>query len=172
MEHEIYKLTDGKEYTTLNSLILQAASKTATKLKHKNKGWFNHSLATLLPVITNRDNLLHLLRHTDPSNYDSICEIKHELKLVQNNVTDSIDLYKVRWSAFQAARIHKIRFTPKEAWKRVKILVGGKESHHIKPVAMRLCSPNGKLASTDKQNPSVMGPHLSKVYSNHRPVTW
>ena len=71
-----------------------------------------------------------------------------------------------------SARIHKMRFTPKEAWKGVKILVGGKESHHIKPVVMRLCLPNGKLASTDEQNASVMGPHLSKVYSNYRPVTW
>ena len=65
-----------------------------------------------------------------------------------------------------------MRFTPKEAWKGVKILVGGKESHHIKPVVMRLLLPNGKLASTDEQNASVMGPDLSKVYSNHRPVTW
>ena len=37
---------------------------------------------------------------------------------------------------------------------------------------MRLCLPNGELASTDKQNASVMGPHLSKVYPNHRPVIW
>ena len=92
--------------------------------------------------------------------------------MVQNNVTDSIDLSKERWSAFQAARIHKIQFTPKEVWKRVKILVGGKEIHQIKPVIMRLRLPNGELASTDKQNASVMGPHLSKVYSNHRPITW
>ena len=37
---------------------------------------------------------------------------------------------------------------------------------------MRLCSPNGELASNGEQNASVMGPHLSEVYSNHRPVTW
>ena len=98
-----------------NSIILQAASKTAIKFTYESKVWFNHSLATLLPVITNRDNLLHLLRRTDPSNYDYIHVIKHELKLVQNNVTNSIDLAKARWSAFQAARIHKMRFTPKEA---------------------------------------------------------
>ena len=102
----------------------------------------------------------------------SIRVIKHDLKLVQNNVTDSIDLAKTRWSAFQAAWINKMRFTPKEAWKGVKILVGGKESHHVKPVFMILCLPSGDLASNDVQNASVMVPHLSKVYSNHRPVTW
>ena len=52
------------------------------------------------------------------------------------------------------------------------MLVGGKESHHIKLVVMRLRLPNGELASTDEQNTSVMVPHLSKVYSDHRPVTW
>ena len=150
MEHGIYEPTNGREYTTFKSLILQAASERATKLKHENKGWFKHYLETLLPVITNQDNLLHLLWHTDPSNYDSIREIKHELKLVQNNVTDSIDLAKARWSAFQAARIHKMIFIPKEAWKGVKILFGRKESHHIKPVVMRFRLPNGKLASTNE----------------------
>ena len=154
MEHGIYEPTNGREYTTFKSLILQAASERATKLKHENKVWFKHSLATLLPIITDRENLLHLLLHTDPSNYDSIRDIKHDLKLAQNNVTDSIDLDKARWSAFQAARIHKMRFTPKQAWKGVKILVGGKESHHIKPVVMR---PVQTLPS----NPST-GHHQSR----------
>ena len=108
MEHGIYEPTKGQEYTTFNSLILQAANETATKLKYDNKGWFNHYLVTLLPVITNRVNLLHLLRHTDTSNYDSIRVIKHDLKLVQNNVTGSIYQAKARWSASQAARINKM----------------------------------------------------------------
>ena len=37
---------------------------------------------------------------------------------------------------------------------------------------MRLRLHNGKLASNDKQNASVMGPHISKLYLNHQPVTW
>ena len=63
-------------------------------------------------------------------------------------------------------------FTPKEAWKGVKILFGGKESHHIKPVVMRLRLPNDELVSTNEQNASGMGTHLSKVFLNHRPVIW
>ena len=65
-----------------------------------------------------------------------------------------------------------MRFTHKDSWKGVKILVGGKESHHIKPVVMRLRLPNGELASTNEKNAYVMGPHLSKVYLNHNPVIW
>ena len=38
MEHGIYEPTEGQEYTTFNSLILQAAIETATKIKYDNKG--------------------------------------------------------------------------------------------------------------------------------------
>ena len=163
MQHGIYELTDKQDYTTFNSLILQAASDIATKLKHENKGWFPHSLATLLSIITERDTLLHLLQHTDPS----VQLLKTDLKLAQHAVTDSIELAKTSWSAFQAKRIHNVRFTPKGAWKGVKILVGGKESNHIKPFVMRLRLPDGTLASTDEHNASVMGPYFKAVYSNH-----
>ena len=88
------------------------------------RGWFHHSVDTLLPVITQRDYLLHLVRHTDPSEYESIRSLKHHLKLAQDVVTDSIYLAKATWSALQAKRIHNMRFTPKDVWKGVKILVG------------------------------------------------
>ena len=35
-----------------------------------------------------------------------------------------------------------------------------------------ITSNHGELASTDEKNAYVMGPHISKVYSNYRPVTW
>jgi len=31
---------------------------------------------------------------------------------------------------------------------------------------------NGKLASTDAENASIMGPHFEKDYTNHQPVNW
>ena len=37
---------------------------------------------------------------------------------------------------------------------------------------MRLKLTNGKLATTDAENVSVMGPHIEKAYRNHRPVDW
>ena len=92
--------------------------------------------------------------------------------MAQHDVTNNIELAKAKWSAFQAKRIHKMRFTPKDALKEVNILVGGKESHYIKPVVMRLNLPNSNLASIDEQNTSVMTPHFEKAYTNHQPVTW
>ena len=65
-----------------------------------------------------------------------------------------------------------MKFLPKQAWKAVKILVGGKESHHVKPVVMHLRLPNGNLATADAENASILAPHLEQVYTNHRPVNW
>ena len=65
-----------------------------------------------------------------------------------------------------------MRFIPKDAWASVKILAGGRTSHHEKPTVMRLKLTNGKLATTDAENMSVMVPQLKKVYRNHQPVDW
>ena len=54
----------------------------------------------------------------------------------------------------------------------MKVLAGGMISHHKKPTVMRLKLTNGELATTDAENASVMGPHLEKVYRNHRSVDW
>ena len=37
---------------------------------------------------------------------------------------------------------------------------------------MRMCLPTGKLATTDKENAEVFGPHFEKVFSKHRPIEW
>ena len=65
-----------------------------------------------------------------------------------------------------------MRFTPKDAWASVEILACGMTSHHEKPTVMRLRLTNSELATNDIENASVMGPHLEKVYRNHRPVDW
>ena len=63
-------------------------------------------------------------------------------------------------------------FTPKDVWESVKVLAGGMTSQYEKPTVMRLKLTNGELATVDAENASVMGPHLEKVYRNHRPFDW
>ena len=63
-------------------------------------------------------------------------------------------------------------FNPKAAWESVKILTGGTTSHHAKPTTMRMRLPTGKLATIDKENAEVLGPHFEKVFNNHRPIEW
>ena len=63
-------------------------------------------------------------------------------------------------------------FNPKATYESVKILTGGTTSHHTNPTIMRMCLPTGKLATTDKENAEVLGPHFEKVFSKHRPIEW
>ena len=63
-------------------------------------------------------------------------------------------------------------FNPKAAWESVKILTGGTTSHHEKPTITRMRLPTGKLATTDKENAEVLGPHFKKVFNNHRQIEW
>ena len=65
-----------------------------------------------------------------------------------------------------------MRHTPKTAWESVKVLAGGMSSHHKAPTVMRFKLPNGKLAATDAENASILGPHFERVYTNHRKVDW
>ena len=171
MQNNIYNFepTDGEDYTSFNEIILQSAQATATKVKFENKGWFHFSKYQLLPTITRRDELLHFLR-TAPLHAKT--GLKQALSTAQDIVTDTISLAKATWSAHLAEQVHAMRFTPKQAWKAVRVLVGGRESHHVKPVVMRMRLPNGTLASTDAENASVLAPHFEKVYTADRPVTW
>ena len=63
-------------------------------------------------------------------------------------------------------------FNPKAAWESVKILTGGTTSHHAKPTIMRMRLPTGKLATTDKENTEVSGPHFEKVFNKHCLIEW
>ena len=54
----------------------------------------------------------------------------------QVEVTDSIALAKAVWLAHQADIVHNMCFSPREAWKSVRILAGGLTSHHIQPTVM------------------------------------
>ena len=140
-----YSPTDYSNYKLFNQLILKAAEETATKPKSSDKGWFQFSKSTFLPAITHRDQLLHTLRTVTSID---LSLIKKSLTTAENVVTDTISLTKSTWSSYQADRIHAMKFTPKYAWKAVKILLRSKESHHNNPVAMRMRLPNGKLSTT------------------------
>ena len=152
-------------YTTFNSAILLDAQDMATKERTKNQGGFHHSELILLPEIQHRDHLLHHLLSKDPS--EDTTAIKDKLRAAQNVVSDYVSLAKAAWSTHQATIIHNMCFAPTYEWEIGKILTGGMMSHHKKPTVMRLKLTNGKLATTDAENESIMGPHLEKAYIIH-----
>ena len=55
-----------------------------------------------------------------------------------------------------------MRFNPKAAWESFKTLTGGTTSHHYKPTIMSMRLPTGKLATPDKENAEVLGPHFEE----------
>ena len=63
-------------------------------------------------------------------------------------------------------------FNPKAAWESVKILTGGTTSHNAKPTITRMRPPTVKLATTNKDNAEVLGPHFDKVFNKHCPIKW
>ena len=105
-------------------------------------------------------------------NDEDTSKVRLQLSQAQTSVTDLISLAKASWSAHQSGKIHNMSFNPKAAWGNVKILTGGTTSHHTKPTIMRMRLSTGKLATTDKENAEVLGPHFEKVFNKHRPIEW
>ena len=171
MESDIYNLNplDGTDYTTYNKLLLKSATDNATKLRSEDKRWFYHSKDALLPAIMRRDQLLHSLC-TATSHTATV--IKTALTTAQEIVTDTISLAKYTWSSHLAQKVNDMKFTPKQAWKAVQVLVGGRKIHHVKPVVMRMRLPDGTLAMTDAKNASVLAPNFERIYTRDRPITW
>ena len=166
MEQDIcyFEPTDVNDYTSFNQLILHAAQTTVTKPKFENKGWFHFSKDALLPAISRRDEILHSLC---TATFQATQYLKQALKSAQEVVTNYIALAKETCPANLAQQVHDMNFSPKQAWKTVKILVGGKESHHVKPVVMHVRLPNGNLDTTDAENALILAPYLKRVYTNH-----
>ena len=171
MKREIYNLNpvEGMDYTTYNELILKPATETATTLRFEEKGWFYHSKDAIIPAITHRGQLLHSLR---TATSHAATPIKIALTTAHEIVTDTISLEKATWSAHLAQKVHDMKFTPKQAWEAVWVLVVGREYHHVKPVVMRMRSPDGTLAKTDAKNASILAPHFEHIYTRDRPITW
>ena len=123
----------------------------------------------ILPAITHCDQLLYSLR---TATSHAATGIKTVLTTAQEIVTDTISIAKATWSAHLAQKVNNMKFTPKQAWKAVRVLVGGRESHHIKPVVMRMRLPDGTLSTTDAKNVSILAPHFEHIYTRDRPTTW
>ena len=128
------------------------------------------TMVELLPIIANRDYLLHHLRNQYPTLH--LTHLRILLKDAQTKVTDNIYLAKAAWCSHQADSIHSIRHTPKSAWESIKVLAGGMSSHQKSLTVMRFKLPNGNLAVTNAENTSILGPHFERVYTNHRKIDW
>ena len=149
--------------------MLEAGNNTATISNQKNKGWFHFSRNCLLPLIEERDTLISDSLTLRIGKGDS-SDAKLRLKVAELSVDDAIALEKAAWSAYQAEKIHSMRFNTKEACESVLVLSAGYTSHHTSPTVMRMRLPNGEPETTDAGNASVSVPHFYRVFNNHRKI--
>ena len=63
-------------------------------------------------------------------------------------------------------------FNPKEAWQSVSVLSEEDKSKKTSPTIMRVQITNRELATTDAENASIFGPHVPRIFNNHRLIYW
>ena len=165
-------LSETTEETPANEfceIIMKAAAETATTTETSVDGWFEFSKDTLVPLIGHRNKMLHAIKHSNRSNND-LEHTKAQLKALQNRIDYNTAEAKHKWSAYYSDKVSKMNFDGKTAWEAIRLLTNGFSAHHKKTKSMAMRLPNGELAKNDEENMSVMGPHLNKVFNNHRPV--
>ena len=109
-------------YTLFNEAILNSAQKPAMTNRQNNKGWFHHIKSTLTPELAERNAILHIIRaDKHPPSQETLLN----LKTLQQEVDEKIEIAKARWSRHLAETIHNMLFNPKGAWENILILCKG-----------------------------------------------
>jgi hypothetical protein len=151
-----------------NDAIKKAGENTALLVGSPCDNWFHFNADKLAPSIEECDQVLHALRSSadlPPSIADST---RVHLRCLNKNVKDKVLIAKARWAAHLCSKIHNMRSNPRVAWEYICLLTKGNTAHHNKKLQMAMKMTNGKLASNDKENMTVFGPHFDCIFNNHR----
>jgi hypothetical protein len=162
-------MTVDMDYEEFNNAIRQSGKNTAIPLKERCKGWYEFSQTELMPIIEEKNRLVHTLKQkVNTVEIDDL--LRCSLKRVTKQVKDMVLLAKSCWYSNICLHIHDMRVNPRLAWEYICILTGGETAHHKKSINKAMQLPNGTLASNSSENMAVFGPHFERVFSNHRPV--
>jgi hypothetical protein len=167
-EHLLQITDNDMDNDTYQEAILQAGALTATHHKKQCTGWFQMSHGTLAPLLTERNQILHALKHTRQLSPAIHATMHSELKRLNRHVAHAVSHAKATWYADVCSKIHNMRMNPRLAWAHVRLLTQGEAAHHKKRVTMAICLPDGSRASTASENMSVLSPHFYQVYNTHR----
>ena len=106
------KIKKNMSYTLFNEAILNSAQQSEMINRKCNKGWFHYSNSTLTPALAARNAILHSIRvDQHPPSQETLIN----LKKLQQEVDEIIEIAKARWSRHLADTIHKMLFNPKGA---------------------------------------------------------
>jgi hypothetical protein len=117
------------DYKEFNEAIRQAGTKTVLSLKEGCKGWYMFSRNNLLPILEEKNQLVHTLRQQDHPMVASE-SLKCSLKRMSKQVKVMVLLAKLPWYSHVCLHIHDMRMDPWVAWEYIRILRGGKAAHH------------------------------------------
>ncbi len=157
------------DYEEFNDAIRQSGMNTAIPLKEQCKGWYKFSQTELMPIIEEKNQLVHTLRQkVNTVEIDDL--LRCSLKRMTKQVKDMVLLAKSRWYSNICLHIHDMQVNPWLAREYIRILTGGETVHHKKLINMAMRLPDGTLASNSSENMAIFGPHFERVFSNHQPV--
>ena len=87
-------------------------------------------------------------------------ELYEELQEKQKVINDAVVIAKSKWYDGLADKIHDMNINPKLAWESIRIITGGKTTHHKKENVMSMKMVNGEYTGTDEEHIEIFGPHL------------
>ncbi len=157
-------------YDTFCEAVIRAGHKTAVSINCKCKGWFKASNTILIPAIKEKNQLHHRLQDKTQLNPTELTQLQQQLKSVNKQIRDLVELAKARWYSGICNNIHNMRIDPHRAWENIRLLTDGETAHHKTNINMVMKLKNRDLASNAKENMSVFSMHFHKVLNTHRPV--
>jgi hypothetical protein len=117
------------DYEEFNEAIRQSGTKTVLSLKKRCKEWYMFRWNNLLPIIEEKNQLVHTLHQQDhPMEVTKL--LKCSLKRVSKQVKDMVLIAKLHWYSHVCLHIHDMHMNPRVAWEYIRILRGGKAAPH------------------------------------------
>jgi len=167
-EHLLQLTNTDMDYDSYQEAILQAGALTATHHKRKCEGWFQMSRATLAPLLTERNQVLHALKRAHHLSPYIHATMQSDLKRLNRHIAHAVSHAKATWYADVCSKIHNMNMEPRLAWEHIRLLTKGEAAHHEKKSTMAMRLPDGSRASNASENMSVFLPHFNKVFNTHR----
>jgi hypothetical protein len=164
----LLQLTHNKmDYDSYQEAILQAGALTVAHHKCQCSGWFQMSQATLTPLLAERNQVLHAIKHTHHLSSDTRATMQANLKCLNRHIVHAVLHDKATWYAEICSKIHNMCMDPCLAWEHISLLTKGESTHHEKKTTIAMCLPDGLRASNASENMSVFYPHFNQVYNTH-----
>jgi hypothetical protein len=130
------------------------------------KDWFQMSRMTLVPLIKERNEILHAINCKLPIVAQDTIQAK--LKRLNHHGAHAVTHAKAKWYADICTKIHDMQMEPPLAWEHIRLLTKGEFAHHQqRTVAMTMRLPDGSRATNASENMSVFAPHFHQVLNNH-----